>query len=97
MSNHYYNISFMDEGARCRSVIITTEKARVTARDIASAYMALDLSENTVVMAVSYLGHMGEEEYSTGVAPARLLTRLTWAACCIFPFLVLALVVWLNQ
>jgi len=81
MREHYYNISFMDEGGRCRSAVITTAHKRVTARDVAGAYMALNLSENAIVMAVSYLGYMTAEEYSTGVSPPRGWWALS-AACC---------------
>lgn len=99
MHEHYYNISFMDEGGRCRSAVITTMHKRVTARDIAGAYMSLDLSENAVVMAVSYLGYMTGEEYSNGAPPFQTTRRLPWIgmACCLIPFLVLGLVVWLTH
>lgn len=96
MREHYYNISFMDEGGRCRSAVITTAYKRVTARDVAGAYMALNLSENAIVMAVSYLGYMTAEEYSTGVSPPRRF-RLVGVVCCLLPFVVLGLVVWLTH
>lgn len=96
MREHYYNISFMDEGGRCRSAVITTTHKRVTARDVAGAYMALNLSENAIVMAVSYLGYMTAEEYSTGVSPPRRFP-LVGATCCLLPFMVLGLVVWLTR
>ncbi|QFH68101.1 hypothetical protein FR773_26070 (plasmid) [Leclercia adecarboxylata] len=97
MREHYYNISFMDEGGRCRSAIITSPYQRVTARDIAGVYMELDLSDNTIVMAVSYMGYMSAEEYANGAPPRQL--RFSWIgpACCLIPFLVLGLVVWLTR
>ena len=96
MREHYYNISFMDEGGRCRSAVITTAHKRVTAKDVAGAYMALNLSENAIVMAVSYQGYMTAEEYSTGVSPPRRFP-LVGATCCLLPFMVLGLVVWLTR
>lgn len=97
MREHYFNISFMDEGGRCRSAIISSAHKCVTARDIAGVYLELDMGENTIVMAVSHMGYMTAEEYATGELAHK--RRFPWlgAACCLIPFLVLGLVVWLTR
>lgn len=97
MRNHYFNISLMDADGRCRSAVITSAHQRVTARDIAGVYMELDLGESTIVVAVSHMGYMTAEEYTTGAVPSAF--RIPWigVGCCIIPFIILGLVVWLTR
>ncbi len=94
---HFYNMAFLNDKGQARSLVVKQHTKLVTMRSIENARISQDLNENTVLMSVSYLGRMTEDEYFNREEPVAWVNRFWPALMCVLPFIVLGLVVWLKN
>jgi hypothetical protein len=64
--HHYFSICLSDESGNIRSVVIMSHSRKVTAHLIKKAYETLSLPDTAVLVAVSWLGRMTQEQYREG-------------------------------
>ncbi|MBM0748942.1 hypothetical protein JJB79_16235 [Pantoea eucrina] len=76
---HYHSVCFAGESGRMRSGVVTLNTRQVTRPALEHLRATLDFDENAVLVAMSYLGHMTQEEYETGrVRPPSVLLQAFW-------------------
>ncbi|NDO81528.1 hypothetical protein CJP72_12355 [Citrobacter sp. NCU1] len=97
MRKHYFNVSFVGEKGQFRSAVIALDHNAMTIPDIESARRSLEMDDSTGLMSVSHLGRMTEQEYFQGIDATRNWNRWGIVASCMLPFVILALVVWLQR
>lgn len=84
---HYFSVCLSDESGKIRSAIIQSRSRCVTAAIIKQAYEHLSFPDTAVLISVSWLGKMTQNEYANGVKArsrnevARAL--LPWVICAL--------------